>query len=195
MLVPFLQKSLTKLHLWGQVCNMGHFPIPLHLKHTPHMASRVQFFAAQKRAVQSFATEIAPTRSETLLPRIARSLLWVREESVLALCARRDKPRNPGLSRTQPPKAGIFMVGFILIHAIIVHAMVTWETAGAEQDRRLPTRSCRRRPHVGHGARIACLDGRLLRAAAALHQLQRGLPELQQLLAGHGVALGAPPAT
>ncbi len=39
-------------------------------------------------------------------------------------------------------------------------------------------RFARRRPHR--------LPGRLARAAAALHQLPRGLPELQQLLAGHG---------
>ncbi len=73
-----------------------------------------------------------------------------------------------------------------MIHALIVHEMATWETAGAEQDRRWPTRSRSRRPRVGHGVRIACLDGWLPRAAAALHQLQRVLPELQQLLAGHG---------
>ncbi len=48
-----------------------------------------------------------------------------------------------------------------------------------------PTRSRRRRAYVGHGARIACLGCRLAHAAAALHQLQRILPELQQLLAGH----------
>ncbi len=41
---------------------------------------------------------------------------------------------------------------------------------------------------------IAGLVGCRAQAAAALHQLQRVLPELQQLLAGHGVALGAPPA-
>ncbi len=44
-------------------------------------------------------------------------------------------------------------------------------------------RSQRRRHRVGHGARIVCLDGRLARAAAALHELQRVLPELQLLLA------------
>ncbi len=81
-----------------------------------------------------------------------------------------------------------------MIHAIIVHEMAPWETAGAKEDRRRPTRSRSRRAHVGHGAGIANLDGRLPRAAAALHQLQRVLPELQLLLAGHGVALGAPPA-
>ncbi len=47
-------------------------------------------------------------------------------------------------------------------------------------------RSRSRRPRGSHGARITCLDGLLARAAAALHQLQRVLPELQQLLAGHG---------
>ncbi len=73
-----------------------------------------------------------------------------------------------------------------LIHAIIVHEMATWEPAGAKEDRRRPTCSRRRRAHVGHDARIACLDGWRARAAAALHQLQRVLPELQQLLAGHG---------
>ncbi|MEE8291668.1 MAG: hypothetical protein V3R80_09320, partial [Candidatus Tectomicrobia bacterium] len=49
-----------------------------------------------------------------------------------------------------------------------------------------PTRSRRRRPHVGHGVRIADLGCMRARAATALHELQRGLPELQQLLAGHG---------
>ncbi len=39
---------------------------------------------------------------------------------------------------------------------------------------------------VGHGVRIVVQGGWLARAAAALHQLQRGLPELHQLLAGHG---------
>ncbi len=81
-----------------------------------------------------------------------------------------------------------------MIHAMIVHAMATWEIPVAKEDRRRPTRSRRRRPHVGHGVRIAGLSGVLARAAAALHQLQRGLPELQQLLACPGVALGAPPA-
>ncbi len=81
-----------------------------------------------------------------------------------------------------------------MIHAIIVHEMVTWETAGAKEDQRRPTRSRSRRAHVGHGVRIVVQGGRLARAAAALHQLQRVLPELQQLLASHGVALGAPPA-
>ncbi len=78
------------------------------------------------------------------------------------------------------------MVWLILIHAIIVHEMATWETAVAEQDRRRPTRSRSRRPRGSHGTRIACLDGWLPQAAAALHQLQRALPELQQLLAGPG---------
>ncbi len=55
-------------------------------------------------------------------------------------------------------------------------------------------RSRSRRPRGSHGACIACLDGLLPRAAAPLHQLQRILPELQLLLACHGVALGAPPA-
>ncbi len=73
-----------------------------------------------------------------------------------------------------------------MIHAIIVHEMATWETAGAKEDRRRPTRSRRRRPHVGHGAHIACQDGWLPRAAAALHQLQRVLPELQLLVARGG---------
>ncbi len=73
-----------------------------------------------------------------------------------------------------------------MIHAIIVHSMATWETSGAKEDRRRPTRSRRRRAHVSHGACIICLDGRLPQAAAALHQLQRILPELHQLLAGHG---------
>ncbi len=73
-----------------------------------------------------------------------------------------------------------------MIHAMIVHEMATWETAGAKEDRRRAMRSRRRRAHVGHGARIACQDGWLARAAAALHQLQRVLPELHQLLAGHG---------
>jgi len=41
---------------------------------------------------------------------------------------------------------------------------------------------------------ICCGFGELARAAATLHELPRILPELQQLLAGHGVALGAPPA-
>ncbi len=72
-----------------------------------------------------------------------------------------------------------------MIHAIIVHEMATWEPAGAKEDRRRPTRSRRRCAHVGHGACIAGLDGWLARAAAALHQLQRVLPELHQLLAGH----------
>ncbi len=73
-----------------------------------------------------------------------------------------------------------------MIHAIIVHEMVTWETAGAKEDQRRPTRSRSRRAHVGHGVRIVVQGGRLARAAAALHQLQRILPELLQLLAGHG---------
>ncbi len=73
-----------------------------------------------------------------------------------------------------------------IIHAMIVHEMATWETAGAKEDRRRPTRSRSRRPRGSHGARIACLDGLLALAAAALHQLQRGLPELQQLLACYG---------
>ncbi len=47
---------------------------------------------------------------------------------------------------------------------------------------------------VGHGVRIVVQDGCRAQAAAALHQLQRVLPELLQLLACHGVALGAPPA-
>ena len=64
----------------------------------------------------------------------------------------------------------------------------------AEQRRRRPTRSRRRRAHVGHGVRITDLDCMLAQAAAALHQLQRGLPELQLLLAGPGAAPGAPPA-
>ncbi len=51
--------------------------------------------------------------------------------------------------------------------------------------RRLPTRSRSRRPRVGHGVSIVS-QGVLPRPAAALHQLQRVLPELQQLLAGHG---------
>ncbi len=76
-----------------------------------------------------------------------------------------------------------------MIHAMIVHSMATWETPGAKEDRRRPTCSRRRRAHVGHGARIADLDCRRARAAAALHQLQRVLPELQQLLVGPGVAL------
>ncbi len=71
--------------------------------------------------------------------------------------------------------------------------MATWETAGANEYRRRPTRSRRRRPRVDHGISIVS-QGWLALAAAALHQLQRALPELQQLLAGHGVALGAPPA-
>ncbi len=78
------------------------------------------------------------------------------------------------------------MVWFILIHAMIVHEMATWETAGAEQDRRRPTRSRSRRPRVSHSVRIVVQGGWLARAAAALHQLQRILPELHQLLAGHG---------
>ncbi len=41
---------------------------------------------------------------------------------------------------------------------------------------------------------ICCGFGELALPAAALHQRQRALPELQQLLAGPGVALGAPPA-
>ena len=73
-----------------------------------------------------------------------------------------------------------------MIHAMIVHEMATWETPGAKEDRRRPTRSRSRRPRAGHSVRIACLGCRLARAAAALHQLQRVLPELQQLLAGHG---------
>ncbi len=76
-------------------------------------------------------------------------------------------------------------ISLYMIHAMIVHSMATWETPGAEQDRRRPTRSQSRRSRVCHCARIACLDGWLARAAAALHQLQRGLPELHQLLAGH----------
>ncbi len=35
--------------------------------------------------------------------------------------------------------------------------------------------------------RIVVQGGWRARAAAALHQLQRALPELQQLLAGHGL--------
>ncbi len=73
-----------------------------------------------------------------------------------------------------------------MIHAMIVHAMATWETAGAKEDRRRPMRLRSRRPRVGHGVRIAGLNCMRARAAAALHQLQRGLPELLQLLAGHG---------
>ncbi len=72
--------------------------------------------------------------------------------------------------------------------------MATWETAGAKEDRRRPTRSRRRRPRVGHGVRIVVQGGWLARAAAALHQLQRVLPEMQLRLADPGVALGAPPA-
>ncbi len=68
-------------------------------------------------------------------------------------------------------------------------------SAGGSMSWLWPTRSRRQRPHVGHGVRIVVQGGLLVRAAAALHQLQRGLPELQLLLAGHGVALGAPPAT
>ncbi len=71
-----------------------------------------------------------------------------------------------------------------MIHAIIVHEMATWETTGAKEVRRRPTRSRRQRAHVGHGARIAVQGGRL--ALAAFYQLQRILPELQQLLTGHG---------
>ena len=59
---------------------------------------------------------------------------------------------------------------------------------------RRPMRSRRRRPHGGHVVSITGQGGWLPLAAAALHQLQRGLPELQQLLACPGVALGAPPA-
>ncbi len=67
---------------------------------------------------------------------------------------------------------------------MIVHAMATWETPGAKEDMRRPTRSRSRRPRVCHGTRITCLDCLLPLAAAALHQLQRVLPELL-LLAGH----------
>ena len=120
------------VYIRGQVCNSDKFSIPLNLKHKPPAVARVQFIAVQKRAVQSFATEIASTLSETLLPRIARSLLWVREESVLALCARRDTPRNPGGSRTRHhvcipglQRPGYSWYGSFLIHAMIVHEMAT----------------------------------------------------------------------
>ncbi len=72
-----------------------------------------------------------------------------------------------------------------MIHALIVHEMATWEITGAEQSRRRPTRSRRRRPRVCHGVSIGS-QGWLARAAAALHQLQRGLSELHQLLARGG---------
>ncbi len=65
-----------------------------------------------------------------------------------------------------------------MIHAMIVHEMATWETPGAKEDRRRPTCSRRRRPRVCHGVSIVS-QGWLARAAAALHQLQRVLPELQ----------------
>ncbi len=74
-----------------------------------------------------------------------------------------------------------------MIHAMIVHEMATWETARAKQRRRRHTRSRRRRAHVGHGVRIVVQDGWLPLAAAALHQLQRVLPELQKLLACDGL--------
>ncbi len=73
-----------------------------------------------------------------------------------------------------------------MINWIIVHSMAAWETAGAKEDQRRPTRSRRRRAHVGHGVRIVVQDGCRARAAAALHQLQRVLPELHQLLACDG---------
>ncbi len=57
-----------------------------------------------------------------------------------------------------------------------------WGSAGGSMSWLWPTRSRRRRAHVCHGVRIADLDCMRTRAAAALHQLQRGLPELQQLL-------------
>ncbi len=98
-----------------------------------------------------------------------------------------------------------------MIHAMIVHAMAPWETSTrvplplssqpqhgektrhcvravpVSQRRRRPTRSRRRRAHGSQGVSIVS-QGWLPRAAAALHQLQRVLPELHQLLAGHGVA-------
>ncbi len=52
--------------------------------------------------------------------------------------------------------------------------------------RRRPMRSRRRRSYVGHGVRIVVQGSRQSHAAAALHQLQRVLPELHQLLAGYG---------
>ncbi len=72
-----------------------------------------------------------------------------------------------------------------MIHAMIVHEMATWETPGAKEDLRRPTRSRSQRPRGSHGV-FADLNCMRARAAAALHQLQRGLPELHRLLAGHG---------
>ncbi len=45
------------VYISAQVCNVGKFPIPLNLKHKPPVAAGVPFFAAQKREVQSFATQ------------------------------------------------------------------------------------------------------------------------------------------
>ncbi len=92
-----------------------------------------------------------PTRSRSQRPRFVCPLRQAPESGVFSYQSSRV--------HTRPPKAGIFMVWLILIHAIIVHEMATWETAGAKEDRRRPTRSRSRRPHVGHGVRIACLDG------------------------------------
>ncbi len=59
------------------------------------------------------------------------SLVGPRGKRPRFLCPPRQAPESGVVSypssrvHTRPPKAGIFMVWFILIHAIIVHAMAT----------------------------------------------------------------------
>ncbi len=73
----------------------------------------------------------------------------------------------------------------LLLRALLCSVRVGKVIARFARQRR-PMRSRRRRSYVGNGVRIVVQGCGLARAAAALHQLQHGLPELQQLLAGHG---------
>ncbi len=116
--------------------------------------------------------------------RVSHVLSWGSERNASSLCVPAET--SPGIRGCLVP---VITCAYPASKGRDIHGMVYPDTRDycarngylgnrrAEQRRRRSTRSRRRRPRVGHGVRIACLDGRLAQAAAALHQLQRGLPE------------------